>query len=73
LNDSWSGWTLVQDLFKTPKCMADKHSVSFANVATRTILDQPKVAGVMVGVRLGLHDHRVYNTLVSICNIMDKT
>jgi aryl-alcohol dehydrogenase-like predicted oxidoreductase len=33
-------------------------------VATRYILDTPKVAGVIVGIRLGLRDHREDNARV---------
>lgn len=63
--DAWGGWGLFQDLLKTLKDIADKHAVSVANVATRYILDKPKVAGVIVGVRLGLSDHREDNARVS--------
>lgn len=63
--DAWGGWGLFQDLLKTLKEISDKHAVSIANVATRTILDKPKVARVIVGVRLGLSDHREDNARVS--------
>jgi aryl-alcohol dehydrogenase-like predicted oxidoreductase len=63
--DAWGGWGLFQDLLKTLKVIAEKHTVSIANVATRYILDKPKVAGVIVGVRLGLSDHREDNARVS--------
>jgi aryl-alcohol dehydrogenase-like predicted oxidoreductase len=63
--DAWGGWGLFQDLLKTLKGIAEKHAVSIANVATRYILDKPKVAGVIVGVRLGLSDHREDNARVS--------
>ncbi len=62
--DAWGGWELFQELLKTLKRIADKHAVSIANVATRYILDKPKVAGVIVGVRLGLRDHRDDNARV---------
>ncbi len=52
--DAWGGWVLFQELLTILKRIADKHAVSIANVATRYILDKPKVAGVIVGVRLGL-------------------
>jgi aryl-alcohol dehydrogenase-like predicted oxidoreductase len=38
--------------------------VSIANVATRYILDRPAVAGVIIGVRLGITDHRGDNARV---------
>jgi aryl-alcohol dehydrogenase-like predicted oxidoreductase len=62
--DAWGGWALFQELLKTLKRIADRHAVSIANVATRYILDRPRVAGVIVGVRLGLHDHLDDNALV---------
>jgi len=37
--------------------IAKKHEVSISNVVTRFILDQPSVAGVIVGARLGIADH----------------
>jgi aryl-alcohol dehydrogenase-like predicted oxidoreductase len=49
-------------LLKRLKRIADKHAVSIANVATRYILDKPRVAGVIIGTRLGLSDHREDNT-----------
>ena len=39
------------------KNIADEHSVSIANVAVRYVLDRPAVAGVIIGVRLGVTDH----------------
>jgi len=62
--EAWGGWGLFQTLLQTLKRIADRHAVSIANVATRYILDKPKVAGVIVGVRLGLHDHREDNSRV---------
>ncbi|KAL9262622.1 Flagellar radial spoke protein 5-like protein [Drosera capensis] len=51
--DAWGGWSL----FQTLKKVAAKHMVSIPTVAVRYILDQPAVAGSMVGVRLGLAEH----------------
>lgn len=62
--DAWGGWDLFQELLSTLKRIAQKHNVSIANVATRYILDKPKVAGVIIGVRLGIVDHRDNNSLV---------
>ncbi len=62
--DAWGGWELFQTLLVTLKSIADKHDVSIANVATRAILDRPAVAGVIVGVRLGLAEHREDNARV---------
>lgn len=62
--DAWGGWALFQELLGTLKQIADKHRVSLANVAVRAILQRPTVAGVIVGVRLGLTDHREDNARV---------
>ena len=40
------------------KGVAAKHGVSIANVAARYVLDRPSVAGVIIGARLGVTDHR---------------
>ena len=62
--EAWGDWALFQQLLLTLKGIGDKHSVSIANVAVRYILDQPTVAGVIVGARLGLTDHREENARV---------
>lgn len=55
--DAWGGWPLFQELLAAVNQIATKHRVSIANVAVRSILDRPAVAGVIVGVRLGASDH----------------
>ncbi|XP_031273053.1 uncharacterized protein LOC116131543 isoform X2 [Pistacia vera] len=55
--DAWGGWSKFQVLLQTLKKIATKHGVSIPVVAVRYILDQPAVAGSMVGVRLGLSEH----------------
>ena len=62
--DAWGGWSLFQELLAVLKIIADKHGVSIANVAVRYTLDRPGVAGVIVGVRLGVTDHRLDNARV---------
>ena len=59
--DAWGGWGLFQELLVVLKRIADKHQVSLANVAVRYILDRPAVAGVIVGTRLGVAEHRQDN------------
>jgi aryl-alcohol dehydrogenase-like predicted oxidoreductase len=61
---AWGGWRLFQELLRVLKQIADKHEVSIANVAVRYILDQPAVAGVIVGTRLGIAEHRGDNARV---------
>ena len=41
--------------------VARRHGVSVANVATRWVLEQPAVAAVIVGARLGESEHRADN------------
>jgi aryl-alcohol dehydrogenase-like predicted oxidoreductase len=62
--DVWGGWKLFQELLSTLKRIAQKHNVSIANVATQYILAKSAVAGVIIGVRLGIVDHRNNNAQV---------
>ncbi|CAL9769633.1 unnamed protein product [Musa acuminata subsp. burmannicoides] len=55
--DAWGGWSLFQVLLQTMKKVASKHGVSIPTVAVKYVLNQPSVAGSMVGVRLGLSEH----------------
>jgi len=41
--------------------IAQKYNCSIANVATRFVLDKPQVAGVIIGARLGIAEHREDN------------
>jgi aryl-alcohol dehydrogenase-like predicted oxidoreductase len=59
--DAWGGWELFQELLGVLKDIAAKHRVSLANIAVRYILDRPAVAGVIVGTRLGVAEHRQDN------------
>ncbi|GAB4151349.1 MAG: aldo/keto reductase [Cyanobacteria bacterium J069] len=62
--DAWGGWGLFQDLLATLGAIAQKHQVSLANIAVRAILDRPAVAGVIVGARLSIAEHRADNARV---------
>lgn len=55
------GWSAVQAILAAAAEIALKHGVSLSNVATRWVLDQPHVAAVIVGARLGESDHRSDN------------
>ncbi|MGB8937992.1 MAG: aldo/keto reductase [Candidatus Nitrosopolaris sp.] len=70
--DAWGGWSLFQELLSTLKRIAQKHDVSIANVATRYILDKSAVAGVIIGVRLGIVDH-INNNLQVFNFCLDKS
>lgn len=62
--DTWGGWNLFQELLSTLKLIAQKHGVSISNVAVRYVLEQPVVAGVIIGARLGVSKHLEDNALV---------
>lgn len=51
------GWSSFQRLLKVLSEIAGKHEVSLSNVASKYILDQPQVAGVIIGARLGESEH----------------
>jgi enamine deaminase RidA (YjgF/YER057c/UK114 family) len=51
------GWSALQHVLNAIASVAARHSVSIANVASRYILDQPGVAGVIIGARLGEREH----------------
>lgn len=55
--DTWGGWQLLQNLLITLQSLAQKYHVTIPNVAVRYVLEQPMVAGAIVGVRLGLSEH----------------
>ncbi len=55
--DTAGGWQVFQNLLKTLQHVAEKHGVAMANVASRFILEQPAVAGVIIGARLGESAH----------------
>ena len=59
--DLWGGWSLFQELLAVLKRIADQSNVSIANVAVRYVLDRPAVAGVIVGVRLGVSSNLAEN------------
>ncbi len=62
--DAWGGWELFQELLAELKAIADKHGASIANVSVRYILDRPAIAGAILGVRLGVSEHRADNARV---------
>jgi aryl-alcohol dehydrogenase-like predicted oxidoreductase len=55
--DAWGGWALFQELLAALHDVAQKHAATIAGVAVRAILDEPVVAGVIAGVRLGESEH----------------
>ena len=55
--NAWGGWPLFQELLQELQAIAARHGVSIANVAARYVLEQPAVAGVIIGARLGVAEH----------------
>jgi len=55
--DTVGGWIVFQKLLQVLKTIADKHSVSIANVASGFVLENDAVAAVIIGARLGVSDH----------------
>lgn len=62
--DAWGGWKLFQELLSVMNSIGEKHNCSIANIATRFVLDKPQVAGVIIGARLGITEHREDNAKV---------
>jgi len=51
----FGGWDLFQSLLQTLKRVADRHGTTLSAVASRHVLDQAHVAGVIVGARNASH------------------
>jgi len=70
--DTWGNWNLFQKLLLVLDNIAKKHRASIANVATNYILSKATVAGVIIGVRLGIIDHIDDNSNVFNFNLDDS-
>jgi len=70
--DTWGGWQLFQELLFTLGKIAKKHNCSIANVSTRFVLDRPQVAGIIIGARLGIVNHREDNAKVFDVKLDDE-
>lgn len=55
--DEAGGWEKFQQLLSTLSEVSKRHNVSIANVASRYMLEQPAVGGVIIGARLGKSEH----------------
>lgn len=53
--DEFGGWDRFQFVLRTLNTVAARHGVSLGTVALRWLLDQPQVAGVIVGARHRRH------------------
>lgn len=52
------GWDLFQALLRTLREVGDRHGVSIASVASRWVLERPRVAAVIIGARNARHLER---------------
>lgn len=59
--DAVGGWAALQGVLSAAHAVGQKYGASIANVATRWVLEQPAVAAVIVGARLGEREHRADN------------
>ncbi len=59
--DTVGGWDVYQGVLEAAARIAGKHGVSVSNIATRWVLEQTGVAGVIIGARIGESDHRADN------------
>jgi aryl-alcohol dehydrogenase-like predicted oxidoreductase/enamine deaminase RidA (YjgF/YER057c/UK114 family) len=58
------GWDALQRVLRASDSVARRHGVSIANVAARWVLEQPAVAGVIIGARPGEREHVADNLRV---------
>jgi aryl-alcohol dehydrogenase-like predicted oxidoreductase/enamine deaminase RidA (YjgF/YER057c/UK114 family) len=56
--DAIGGWDALQAVLQAAAEIARKHAVSVSAVALRWVLEQPAVAAVIVGARIGEREHR---------------
>lgn len=62
--DAAGGWTVFQELLAALNDIAKGHGVSLSNVATRWVLEQPAVAAIIIGARIGETAHHESNRQV---------
>ena len=67
------GWERFQRLLRAARRVADRFGVSLANVAVRHALEQPAVAGVIVGARPGESSHLEDNRRVFEFSLDDRS
>ncbi len=62
--DTAGGWNVFQDLLAALARIGKAHGVSVSNVATRWVLEQPAVASIIIGARIGENVHHDSNRKV---------
>ncbi len=58
------GWNALQQVLRAADRVARRHGASIANVASRYVLEQPAVAGIIIGARPGEREHIADNLRV---------
>lgn len=59
--DTAGGWVVFQDLLQVLYKVAQNHQSTIANISSQYMLGQPRVAGIILGARLGVSDHVAEN------------
>lgn len=57
--EEFGTWDLFQQLLRTLKTLAEKYQVGIGEIATKYVLQQPGVGGIIVGARNTHHLHRL--------------
>ncbi|MBY0433776.1 MAG: aldo/keto reductase [Cyclobacteriaceae bacterium] len=55
--DTAGGWVVFQELLQVLQTIAKENTVSISTIASRYMLEQPAVGGVIIGARLGKSEH----------------
>jgi len=71
--DVAGGWQVLQSLLETLAPIAERLETTIAGIASRYVLDQPAVAGVIIGARLGESDHIAENLSLFGLEIDDES
>jgi aryl-alcohol dehydrogenase-like predicted oxidoreductase len=61
--DDFGGWDMFQELLRTLRRIADRHATDIATIASRSVLERPQVAAVIVGARS--REHLAANLAIS--------
>lgn len=67
------GWAVFQSLLETLHQVALKKNCSIATIASRYILEQPAVGGVIIGARLGKSEHIQENVSLLSFSLDEET
>jgi aryl-alcohol dehydrogenase-like predicted oxidoreductase/enamine deaminase RidA (YjgF/YER057c/UK114 family) len=71
--DAAGGWSKFQNLLSVLNKIADNHNTSIANIASRYMLEQPAIGGVIIGARLGISEHIQENVTLFSFSLDDES